>query len=85
MAVKKDRVLLYPFTGYWRDVGTLAFYFEAHQDLLNPASGLNPEAWGTQSNPEEEGLQGDRSPVIVHNNPKVNRSILSNDTIIEGR
>ena len=84
-AVKKDRVLLYPFTGYWRDVGTLAFYFEAHQDLLNPASGLNPEAWGIQSNPEEEGLRGDRSPVIVHKKPKVNRSILSNDTIIEGQ
>jgi glucose-1-phosphate adenylyltransferase len=85
LAVKKDRVLHYPFTGYWRDVGTLAFYFEAHQDLLNPASGLNPEAWGTQSNPEEEGLQGDRSPVIVHNNPKVNRCIISNDTLIEGQ
>jgi glucose-1-phosphate adenylyltransferase len=85
LAVKRDRVLLYPFTGYWRDVGTLAFYFEAHQDLLDPASGLNPEAWGIQSNPEEEGLRGDRSPVIVHKNPKVNRSILSNDTLIEGQ
>jgi glucose-1-phosphate adenylyltransferase len=85
LAVKRDRVQLYPFTGYWRDVGTLAFYFDAHQDLLDPASGLNPEAWGIQSNPEEEGLQGDRSPVMVHNQAKVHRSILSNDTLIEGQ
>jgi glucose-1-phosphate adenylyltransferase len=84
LAVKRDRVLLYPFTGYWRDVGTLAFYYEAHQDLLNSASGLNPEAWGTQSNPEEEGHQGDRPPVIIHNRAMVHQSILSNDTVIEG-
>ena len=85
LAVKKDRVLLYPFTGYWRDVGTLAFYFEAHQDLLDPASGLHPEAWGTQSNPEEEGLKGDRSPVIIRKGARVRHSIISNDTVIEGQ
>jgi len=83
--VKKDRVFAYPFSGYWRDVGTLAFYFEAHMDLLNPRSELNPEAWGVQTNLEEEGLQGDRPPVIIHKYARVTKSFISADTIIEGR
>jgi glucose-1-phosphate adenylyltransferase len=83
-SIKKDRVFAYPFSGYWRDVGTLAFYYEAHQDLLNPRSVLNPEAWGIQPNLEEDGLKGDRPAVIVQNNGRVIQSFLSSDTIIEG-
>jgi glucose-1-phosphate adenylyltransferase len=83
--IKKDRVFAYPFSGYWRDVGTLAFYFEAHMDLLNPASKLSPEAWGVQTNMEEEGLKGDRPAVIIEKDARVVRSFLSADTIIEGR
>ena len=84
-AMGRDRIFAYPFSGYWRDVGTLAFYFEAHMDLLNPKSGLNPEAWGVQTNLEEEGLKGDRPPVLIQKNARVVRSFLSADTIIEGR
>jgi len=83
-AVKKDRVFAFPFSGYWRDVGTLAFYFQAHQDLLDPHSVLNPEAWGIQANLEEEGMLGDRPAVMVGKNARVVRSFLSPDTVIEG-
>lgn len=83
--IKKDRVFAYPFSGYWRDVGTLAFYYETHLDLLNSRSGLNPEAWGVQTNLEEEGLRGDRPAVLLQKNARVVRSFLSADTIIEGR
>jgi glucose-1-phosphate adenylyltransferase len=83
--IKRDRVFAYPFSGYWRDVGTLAFYFEAHMDLLNPGSGLNPEAWGVQTNLEEEGLKGDRPAIIIEKDARVVRSFLSADTIVEGR
>lgn len=84
-AIKRDRVFAYPFSGYWRDVGTLAFYFDAHMDLLNPKWGLNPEAWGVQTNLEEEGLKGDRPPVIIQKGARVVQSFLGADTIIEGR
>ncbi|MBA4395662.1 MAG: glucose-1-phosphate adenylyltransferase, partial [Desulfobacca sp.] len=84
-AIKRDRVFAYPFSGYWRDVGTLAFYFAAHMDLLNPKSVLNPEAWGVQTNLEEEGLKGDRPPVIIQKGARVVQSFLGADTIIEGR
>ena len=83
--IKKDRVFAYPFSGYWRDVGTLSFYYQAHLDLLKSGSGLNPEAWRVQTNLEEEGLKGDRPAVILQKNSRVVRSFLSADTIIEGR
>jgi glucose-1-phosphate adenylyltransferase len=54
-------------------------------DLLNPRSVLNPEAWGIQTNLEEEGQQGDRPPVIIQKGARVRQSILGADTIIEGR
>jgi glucose-1-phosphate adenylyltransferase len=84
-AIERDRVFAYPFSGYWRDVGTVAFYFEAHRELLDSASGLNPEAWGIQTNLEEEGLKGDRPPIFIHRGAKVRRSILSPGAVIEGR
>jgi glucose-1-phosphate adenylyltransferase len=83
--IKKDRVFAYPFSGYWRDVGTLAFYYEAHLALLNLRSRLTPEAWGVQTNLEEEGLRGDRPAVLLQKNARVVRTFLSADTIIEGR
>jgi glucose-1-phosphate adenylyltransferase len=83
-AIKVDRVFAYPFVGYWRDVGTLAFYFQTHMDLLEPGTGLNPEAWGVHTNLEEEGLRGDRPPVILRRKARVVRSFLSPDTVIEG-
>lgn len=82
--IKKDRVFAYPFSGYWRDVGTLAFYYETHRDLLISRSGLNPEAWGVQTNLEEEGMRGDRPAILIQKNARVVRSFLSADTIIEG-
>jgi glucose-1-phosphate adenylyltransferase len=83
-AIKVDRVFAYPFSGYWRDVGTLAFYFQAHMNLLESGTGLNPEAWGVHTNLEEEGLRGDRPPVILRRKARVTRSLLSPDTVIEG-
>ncbi len=74
--IKKDRVFAYSFSGYWRDVGTLSFYYQAHLDLLKSGSGLNPEAWRVQTNLEEEGLKGDRPAVILQKNAR-GGSILS--------
>jgi glucose-1-phosphate adenylyltransferase len=41
--IKRERVYAHPFNGtdekpaYWRDVGTLTAYWQAHMDLLGPA------------------------------------------------
>ena len=31
-----ERLLAYPFTGYWKDVGTIESLWEANMDLINP-------------------------------------------------
>ncbi|MHC5033764.1 MAG: glucose-1-phosphate adenylyltransferase [Planctomycetota bacterium] len=48
MVQKDDHVLAFPFTGsYWRDIGTLDAYWEAHMDLVSvqPAFNLYDEDW----------------------------------------
>lgn len=35
-AISKYRVVSYPFTGYWSDIGTIRSFFDAHMDLLRP-------------------------------------------------
>lgn len=36
-----ERVFAYPFTGYWRDVGTIESLWEANMDLLKPDTAFN--------------------------------------------
>ncbi|MCS6857737.1 MAG: sugar phosphate nucleotidyltransferase, partial [Sandaracinaceae bacterium] len=41
------RVYAWPYRGYWRDVGTLESYWEAHMDLVSdpPKYDLNDKGW----------------------------------------
>src|SRR5262249_29627609 len=47
-AVREDHVVAHPFTnnegqpGYWRDVGTLDAYWQAHMELLLPQPPIDP-------------------------------------------
>jgi glucose-1-phosphate adenylyltransferase len=60
-AVREHRVATYPFVdasgqpGYWRDVGTLEGYWQAHMDLLVPEPPLQlyDAAWPILSEPEQ--------------------------------
>ncbi len=42
-----EKMVAYPFTGYWKDVGTISSLWEANMDLLgdNPALNLDDEDW----------------------------------------
>lgn len=35
-AINKYRVISYPFTGYWSDIGTIKSFYDAHMELLHP-------------------------------------------------
>jgi len=83
-ALEKDRVFAYPFQGYWRDVGTLQAYWEANRDMLDPASGLDPEAWRTRTNLEEAGRLGDRPPTHIAPPAKITASVIGPGCRIEG-
>lgn len=85
LAIKESSVYAYPFTGYWRDVGTLDAYWQTNMDLLDPMSGLDPEGWGIRPNLEEAGLIGDRPPAQVLPGGEVVNSVVSAGCVIGGR
>lgn len=47
MIARKEKVHTWPYRGYWRDVGTMESYWEAHMDLLgeSPLYDLNDLGW----------------------------------------
>lgn len=83
-AIGRDDVFAYPFYGYWRDVGTIQAYWEAHMDLIREDAEISPEAWGIRPNPSADGLPFDRPPAKFEAGSKVNRSMISAGCVIEG-
>ncbi len=84
-ALKEARVYAYPFSGYWRDVGTLEAYFQANMDLLRPDSGLKPEDWGIMTNHFSHGLTYDWPPTRIHCDGQIEESVVSPGCEIAGR
>lgn len=41
MLCQEDRLFAFPFSGYWKDVGTIQSYWEANLDLIKDYSTLN--------------------------------------------
>jgi glucose-1-phosphate adenylyltransferase len=78
--VAQDRVMAYPFEGYWADVGTLQAYWEANMALLgeSPALELHDPEWVIHTRSEE------RPPVKIGPNARVGGNLLSNGCIVEG-
>lgn len=76
----EKKLYAYPFSGYWKDVGTIKSLWEANMDLLSddPPLNLNDPRWRIYSrNPNEPagyiGLKG-----------KVRNSIVNEGCIVEG-
>jgi glucose-1-phosphate adenylyltransferase len=76
-------MLGFPFAGYWRDVGTIDSYLAANLDCLDPASGLDLEAWGVTTRPTARG-RGDRPPVRLGADARVNNCLIARGSVIEG-
>jgi glucose-1-phosphate adenylyltransferase len=81
MLAKGRRVFAYPFAGYWRDVGTVQAYWEAHMGLLDEPSAfdLYDPSWVVHTLSEE------RPPAHVYSNGQVTTSLVSHGCIIRGR
>jgi glucose-1-phosphate adenylyltransferase len=75
----KRRVIAFPFTGYWMDVGTILSYWQAHMDMLspNPPLKLNDRSWVIHTRTEE------RPPVHIPQNASVFASLISDGCIIQ--
>jgi glucose-1-phosphate adenylyltransferase len=71
----------YPFTGYWRDVGTVESYWQAHQDFLaaEPPIDLDERDWPVHTR------GGRYSAARVLDGGSVDGSLVSGGTRVSGR
>jgi glucose-1-phosphate adenylyltransferase len=78
--IGRERVLAYPFEGYWADVGTLQAYWEANMALLSesPALDLYDPEWVIHTRSEEQ------PPAKIGPEARVGGNLLSNGCIVEG-
>ena len=69
MLAAKERMYAYPFSGYWKDVGTISSLWEANMDLLgeNPEMYLNDEEWRIYSRHEAHAPQFVGADAIIEN------------------
>jgi glucose-1-phosphate adenylyltransferase len=79
----RRRLLRFPFTGYWRDVGTIKSYHEANMDCLHPESGLDLRKWEIRTAPDA-GRSEDRPPMLLGGSASVCDSLIGGGCIIHG-
>ncbi len=79
MVAQGYRVFAYPYADYWRDVGTVQSYWEAHMDLLKvpPPLDLYDRGWVIHTRTEE------RPPMRIAQGAEVRDSMISDGCLIE--
>ncbi|MGF1467946.1 MAG: glucose-1-phosphate adenylyltransferase family protein [Sandaracinaceae bacterium] len=79
MIERGEKVFTWPYQGYWRDVGTLGSYWEAHMDLLTepPAYDLNDRGWLIHTRSEN------RSPARL-GKAQIIDSLVTHGCVIDG-
>jgi glucose-1-phosphate adenylyltransferase len=79
--VKQGSAREYPLDGYWRDVGTVASYWESHMDLLDeePRFELDDPDWPILT------YAGQRPPARIFSPAFVDRSMISPGAVVRGR
>ncbi|KHF39189.1 glucose-1-phosphate adenylyltransferase [Halalkalibacter okhensis] len=81
-AMLKDnrKLYAYPFSGYWKDVGTVQSYWEANMDLLNnqPSLKLNEYNWRIYS------VNECQSPQYISPQAQVTDSLVNEGCVIYG-
>ncbi|MGM0420339.1 MAG: glucose-1-phosphate adenylyltransferase [Bacillota bacterium] len=82
-AMLRDKLRLnaYTFSGYWKDVGTINSYWQAHMDLLKTENmGLNlfDRNWVIYS------VNPNRPPQYISSSAKISNSMINKGTKIQG-
>jgi glucose-1-phosphate adenylyltransferase len=84
-AIARDNVFAYPFESYWRDVGTIRAYWEAHMDLIGATPSIpSLESWGVRPNFNANGMQADYTAAFCSSTSKVSGSLISAGCHIQG-
>lgn len=75
-----EKLVAYPFKGYWRDVGTIDSLWMANMDLLSPTSGieLNDPTWKIYARSPSA------APQYISKEAKVENAMISEGCEING-
>ena len=77
--VERGKAHEYRLDGYWRDIGTIDAFFQAHMDLLRGEGlELNRREWPILTNPREH------KPAFIGPSAEVARSLVSPGSVVEG-
>lgn len=79
----KRKMFAYSFKGYWRDVGTIKAYWDAHMDLFSSRSEVDLESWHVFTNPDDRFYQ-DRGPSRVLGTAKLDNAIVCRGATVQG-
>ena len=71
------------FDGYWAYARSVDQYYQASMDVLDPASGLDLDAWGIGTNVEETGTGG-KPPFLTGPGARVRGARISSGCRIHG-
>ncbi|KPV50572.1 glucose-1-phosphate adenylyltransferase [Kouleothrix aurantiaca] len=79
--ISNDKVVAYPFEGYWVDVGTIQSYWETSMELLDPNNTLKlyDPHWVVHTRSEE------RPPAKFGPQSQVVQSMVRNGSVVRGR
>ncbi len=80
LAARGEAIYSYPFSGYWKDVGTVASPWEANMDLLGEDSILKGEEHGFHI----YSRRAPRPPQFVGRGAVIRNSVLSEGTEVHG-
>ena len=81
MLASKEKMVAYPFEGYWKDVGTIDSLWEANMDLLNPKMPLDvwSDEWKIYS--RNSGMPGQ----WVGEAAEIDNSMITEGCKVEGK
>ena len=74
------KLFAYPFKGYWRDVGTIQSFWDAHMDLLSENNELDlfDKSWRVNTR------QGIYTPSYFEKGSKVQNTLIDKGCLVEG-
>jgi len=74
------KLVAYPFEGYWRDVGTIQSFWDAHMDLLSENNELDlfDKNWRINTR------QGIYTPSYFETGSKIKNSLIDKGCLVEG-
>lgn len=79
-----DKVFAHIFDHYWRDVGTIESYWQAHQEMLDPGkTGLDINKWDLRTNYENYSIDN-LSPALISESGRIKSSFVCGGSQIHG-